>query len=205
MDKSKGELQQELEKMSNDFSMSIINLNKKNSVANSDVKNELIALKNRVHIQIADVSKIVEALLPDEPDSIFNMKEGQMYWYIDSDGFVCYSDWGLHPINGKRRSIGNIYLTEAAAEFEVEKLKLTQEIAAWQFEHDKFVPDWEDDTQAKYFIEYSYYTHTVIADFSAKYQLNQDCESFSSQKKAEQCVQSIGSERIKKYLFGVVL
>lgn len=141
--------------------------------------------------------------LPDEPESIFNMKNGQDYWFISGSGRVTPTTWSDN--NGYsigHLAIGNIYLSEQSCEFAVEKLKVIQEIAKWQFKFDRgFVVDWKDEEQLRYYPYYDHEDNRVLVMSLNSSQFISDIELFSSIDKARQCVESIGEKRIKKYLF----
>jgi len=83
------------------------------------------------------IKNTIKELPPAEPDSVFNMKIGQEYWYIDRDGRILESRWDNDVTDKQRLAIGNIYLTKESAEFAVGKLKLIQEMELERWKHER--------------------------------------------------------------------
>lgn len=82
---------------------------------------------------------------------------GDDYWFIDAEGDVDEDMWssdGLALDTG-RKSIGNIYRTEAEALAQVEKLKAKARIDKYIADNGlAFVPDWKEVVGKKWVIHY---------------------------------------------------
>jgi len=93
-----------------------------------------------------------------------------------------------------RFKIGNIFKTEEQAEVAVEKLKVEAELR-------KFSRPFGN---GKSNIEF-YYDHEFdgIMFNSMKSSQTQGAIYFESEEKAQQAIETVGVERVKKYIFGV--
>lgn len=120
----------------------------------------------------------------------------------DGDEYWCIGDW-LVPTRSiyeddytdrGRKYSGNIYKTEEQAEFAVEKLKVEAELR-------KFSRPFEPDS----------FNHYIFLDADIdcldvdylSYCQSQGTIHFESKEKAQQAIDTVGADRIKKYLFGV--
>lgn len=121
-------------------------------------------------------------------------QDGDEYWYANHDGGVLPSTYDNHYMDRDRHSIGNVFRTKEQAEFAVEKLKVEAELR-------KFSKPFELGS----------FNHYIFLDTGSDY-LDVDslsyCHSqgtihFESEEKAKQAIESVGEERIKKYIFGV--
>lgn len=104
------------------------------------------------------------------------------------------STWEGFPSEKDMLKIGNIFKTKEQAEFAVEKLKVEAELR-------KFSRPFEED-EYNSFISLYMPDKTVAVD-ACMYWQKQGVIYFESDKKAQQAIESVGQERIKKYIFGV--
>lgn len=121
-------------------------------------------------------------------------QDGDVYWLINTTGETYWVQWRNTEIDNKRLSFGNAFKTKDEAEFQVEKLKVEAELR-------KLGKHFEN---GKSNIEF-YYDHEFdgIMFNSMKYSQTQGAIYFESEEKAKQAIETVGEERIKKYLFGV--
>ena len=147
----------------------------------------------------------IEALETEFADKIKTLKaeaqredkfpqDGDRYWYIDSDGEVFSSEWESFPSEEHMLEVGNIFKTEDEAYFAVEKLKVDAELR-------KLSDSWDlENTQ------YSFSFNWEFGEFNVEYpDYNQYPNSyyFYSIDDLQQTIETVGEERIKKYIFGV--
>lgn len=85
----------------------------------------------------------------DSPTSVWNLNEGDRYFFVREDGTVTYHGWRDTIIENDIRDMGNIFLPQQEAEDEVRKRKL---IAKAKKSQRGFKPDWGDEYQWKYLI-----------------------------------------------------
>ena len=76
-------------------------------------------------------------------------QDGQEYWYVSGSGEVYMHHWSNCPIDRDYHSIGNCFPTKKSAEATVRVRKLIQKARESQY---GFLPDWEDETQDKFYL-----------------------------------------------------
>ena len=121
-------------------------------------------------------------------------QEGYEFWFITSSGDVARMFW--HDDLGQEQSlsIGNVFKTSEQAEFAVEKLKVEAELRKYSrpFEYGKF----------NHYLFLDIDGDSFRTDFTS-YCPPQGAIYFESDEKAQQAIDTVGEERIKKYIFGV--
>ena len=148
-----------------------------------NVQDEIKALKQR----IAELESQV-----DEEQAFPKYKD--FYWGVNAKGKVFCDTWGGFKFEKDMLSIGNVYQTENEAVLAVEKLKVEAELRKFSR------PFKEDDYNS--FIELYMFDKTLTVD-SNEYWQTQGVIYFESDEKAQQAIDTVGEERIKKYVFGV--
>lgn len=119
---------------------------------------------------------------------------GDTYWCINAYGGVSKETWDGYDIEKDMLVIGNGFRTEQEAELAVEKLKVEAELRKFSR------PFKEDDYNS--FIELYMFDKTLTVD-SNEYWQTQGVIYFESDEKAQQAIDTVGEERIKKYIFGM--
>lgn len=153
-----------------------------------NLQEEILKIKNEL---LDEFDKRVEALKVDEQEF---PRDGDEYWYMGVTGNILTSTWEGFPSEKDMLKIGNIFKTKEQAEFAVEKLKVEAELR-------KFSRPFEED-EYNSFISLYMPDKTVAVD-ACMYWQKQGVIYFESDKKAQQAIESVGQERIKKYIFGV--
>ena len=148
-----------------------------------NLQEELKALKDRI-AELEEQAKQEQEFPQVEDD----------YWYVDDDAEVMLSVWYGDDYDKGRLSIGNVFKTKYQAEFAVEKLKIEAELR-------KFSRPFKED-EYNSFIELYMFDKTLTVD-SNEYWQTQGVIYFESDEKAQQAIDTVGEERIKKYIFGV--
>lgn len=153
-----------------------------------NLQEEMLKIKNEM---IDEFDKRVEALKVDGQEF---PQDGDEYWYIDDEGDILNERWDGLDFEEYRLAVGNIFKTKDQARFAVEKLKVEAEQRKFSrpFENGKY----------NYYIFLSVDDDVVEVDFIWFY-CSQGTIYFESEEKAQQAIESVGEERIKKYLFGV--
>ena len=121
-------------------------------------------------------------------------QSGERYWYSNGGGMVNSCFWKSEQFDLNRYRIGNMFKTEEQAEFAVEKLKVEAELRKFS----RLFADGEENNHIKY--SPSFDELSVLTSFS--YQ-DQGVFYFESREKVQQAIDTVGEERIKKYIFGV--
>ena len=120
-------------------------------------------------------------------------QSGERYWYNNGGGMVNSCFWKSEQLDLNRYRIGNMFKTEKEAEFAIEKLKVEAELQ-------KF---------GRPFIlgEENWYLNMVrskdITIAYNHYNIHQGVVYFKSKDRVKEVIESVGEERIKKYIFGV--
>ena len=121
-------------------------------------------------------------------------QSGERYWYSNGGGMVNSCFWKSEQFDLNRYRIGNMFKTEKEAEFAVEKLKVESELR-------KFSRPFKED-EYNYFIQIHPSHNNIVTDSDDYYQ-TQGTIYFESITIANEAIDTIGEERIKKYIFGV--
>ena len=121
-------------------------------------------------------------------------QSGERYWYSNGGGMVNSCFWKSEQFDLNRYRIGNMFKTEKEAEFAVEKLKVESELRklsdSWDLEETQytFSFDWEGGEFDVEYPDYNQYPNSYY---------------FYSVDDIQQAIETVGKERIKKYIFGV--
>ena len=151
----------------------------------SDLSGELIALKS-AYIEDEPISPC-----PKPPHPKPELRAHQEYYYISSYGGSIYTKYDDTRIENRMRDIGNVFLTEEAAEYAVEYFKVLSEMREWAGNwHDKwrlYYCDGRIEPEAVYIGEYVTYGEM----------------RFATEADARNCIKAVGEDRLKKYYFCV--
>lgn len=119
---------------------------------------------------------------------------GDTYWCVTANGRVSESQWHKAEFDLQAQVMGNIFQTREEAEIAVEKLKVENELR-------KLSVSWDlENTQ------YSFSFNWEFGEFNVEYpDYNQYPNSyyFYSIDDLQQAIETVGEERIKKYIFEV--
>lgn len=121
-------------------------------------------------------------------------KMGDIYWRIDDRGSVDNCMYNNYYTDNHRQSIGNMFRTEEQAEFAVEKLKVEAELRKFSTNFVLYKENW--------FLSLA----DTRKDVRPLYEHRNDTQGviyFESREKAEEAMDTVSEERIKKYIFGV--
>ena len=121
-------------------------------------------------------------------------QDGDEYWLIEDSTGVGKFIWKGDDFDNQHLPVGNVFKTKDQAEFAVEKLKVEAELR-------KFSVPFEPMVDNFYMVLDT--SDGVIDIWSMVYSKAQGAIYFESKKTAIEAIQSVGKERIKKYIFGV--
>ena len=148
-----------------------------------NVQDEIKALKERI-------AELEEQAKEEREFPIL----GDAYWYVDDTGLLWMSVFRKGGLSNDRLEFGNVFRTRNEAKFQAEKLKVEAELR-------KFSRPFKDNDN-NYFIELYQFDKTLSID-SSEYFQTQGTIYFESTEKALQAMDTVGQDRIKKYIFGV--
>lgn len=119
---------------------------------------------------------------------------GDTYWCIDEEGIIYVNTFEGIQADRNILEIGNVFKTKEQAEFAVEKLKVEAELRelsdSWDLEKTQytFSFNWEVEEFEIEYLDYIQYTNSYY---------------FDSIDELQQATETVGEDRIKKYIFGV--
>lgn len=129
-------------------------------------------------------------------------EEDDHYYFISDCGEIICDYEEKFDGDSYHYQSGNYFKTEEAAEFELNKRLVYQELKDYALEHNEMSFDWKNGSQLKWVIFYDdqskclnydyWYTHYYIGQIY-----------FYSKETAQEAVEAIGKDRIEKYLFNI--
>lgn len=162
---------------------------------------EKMGIKNLTEAEEKEFYRLVGKMNGKGPDKKQDVKVkkpiyGQEYFFINSHGWVECDTWRDTAVDNKRWEFGNVFLIREKALFDVEKRKVEVELERYAKEHND--PTLEDS----YFILHDEYNEELDYDVWADYR-PQGAVVFTSKQLVFDAIESIGRDRIIKYIFGV--
>ena len=132
----------------------------------------------------------------------FKPKQGENYYYIYPDLSLANTHYDfVYSSDQDRVRYGNCFKTQEEAEFAAEQIKVYQELKLFAEENGDPI-NWNNYNQIKYRFSYDYSDDTFVFDSNC-WICHQGSIYFSSQELVKQAIETVGADRIKKYLFGV--
>lgn len=128
-------------------------------------------------------------------------REGELYFYINSNGEIEYRYYKNRNINDKRRicNIGNYFKTDEEAEHMVEKLKVIKELK--ELSNIKFnMSDYLKNNKI-YYIAYDFTQNRIVPLFDNISRNIPFNVYFSTKEDCEKAITKIGKERLERYYF----
>lgn len=150
---------------------------------------------------------MVEKSVKEPEPKVWKPKENEAYYYISIVGNILNTIWQNDGFDDGIYTIGNCFRTMEDAEFALEKQKIHTELKRFAQEHNETEIDWNDEGQRKYLLYYDYSCDcNHCNDIKINYYYTMKCSNtvfFTSREIAEQAIEEIGADRLKKYYFKV--
>lgn len=151
-------------------------------------------IQERIEALETEFAEKIKALKAEAQQGCEFPQYGDTYWYVGATGRIFNSEWDGFASTEGVLEIDNVYKTKQEAEFAVEKLKIEAELRNFSRP-----------------FEYNGFNHYIFLDTdngclgvdSLSYCQSQGTIHFESKEKAQQAIEAVGAERIKKYIFGV--
>ena len=160
-----------------------------------------MGIKNLTEAEEKEFYRLVGKMNGEKPDKeqavkVRKPRQSEEYFCISNDGAVIQSRWTNDSLDEGRWELGNVFFTEESAWLAREKRKVEVELERYAKEHND--PTLEDS----YFILHDEYNEELDYDMLA------DCRPqgavvFTSKQLVFDAIESIGRDRILKYIFGV--
>lgn len=129
----------------------------------------------------------------EKPKTVWDLKKGDTYYTVDIDGSVIKERWRDEDYEKSYRNSGNVFLTEEEAEFEVERRKIETEMIRLGGRR-KF-----NRGKDNYSIMYTRIEGLDYVNYHSMHE--QGVIYFDSELDAINAVKTIGTDKIKKYIF----
>ncbi len=142
-----------------------------------------------------DEDKLKEILVKPKPKSVWDLKEGDKYFFIRDSGIVDFQYWDDTGFENNNRNLGNVFLTGEEAEFEVNRRKVETILLKYgrrNFKHNEY----------NYYLVLEY-SNLSISSKCAYYAPIQGIIYFDTYELCQQAIDEAGIDNIKKYIFGV--
>lgn len=130
-------------------------------------------------------------------------REGELYFYVNSNGEIEYRYYKNRNINDKRRicNIGNYFKTDEEADHMVEKLKVIRELQ--DLSNIKFnMSDYLKNNKI-YYIAYDFTQNRIVPLFDNISRNIPFNVYFSTKEDCEKAITKIGKERLERYYFDI--
>lgn len=144
---------------------------------------------------LVDEEKLKELLVKPKPKTIWDLKIGENYYYINAIGDICKTFLLGNDFDEAKIEFGNAFLTEEEAEFELERkncedIMLKYGRRTFKYEQNNFCIKYDhrnDCIGIEYWIEIQYQGNIY----------------YDTEELAKRAFNEIGEERLKKYVFRV--
>lgn len=140
-----------------------------------------------------DEEKLKEFLTLPKPKTVWDLKNKDNYWYINDYNANGRATWDNVMIDDYRRNMGNCFLTEKEAKFEVERRKVEAILLKYGRREFKY-------RECNY---YFFYDHE---DKLIRKTIVDCCQSqgiifFETEELCQKAIKEAGEDNIKKYIF----
>lgn len=142
-----------------------------------------------------DEEKLKEFLIPPKSRTVWDLKVGNKYYFIDDAQGIIESIWVNETIDINRRNFGNCFLTRKDAEFEVMRRKV--ETTLLKYGRREFKP-----RQNNYCLVYDSINKEIEESCYVEYNI-QVFIYFDTKELLNHAINAAGEDNIKKYIFGV--
>lgn len=130
---------------------------------------------------------------------------GQTYYYVDWALMIGNKIWDNRDIDQFSYDANNCFKSFEEALFELKRQKAIKELEIFALEHnDSNILNWKDHCSKKWYIAHNHYNYPeIFPDYLFNHR-SQGAIYFSSMKIAQAAIESVGEDRIKKYLFNII-
>lgn len=146
-----------------------------------------------------DEKELEKLLVKPKPKNVLDLKYGDKCWILWADGCTEIYKWDNYALDVDRRNCGNIFLTKEEAEFELERRKCEAIMLKYGARDMMSLGDCNTE---KWCIVCNYEHKKMFIDYF-KFNNFQGVIWFASKEIAQQCIDEIGEDRLKKYIFNV--
>lgn len=161
-----------------------------------------MGIKNLTEAEEKEFYRLVGKMNGEKPDKEQGVKvrkprQSEEYFCISNDGAVIQSRWTNDSLDEGRWELGNVFFTEESAWLAREKKKVEVELQRYAEEHNGTA-----STNRCYLIRYEEDGKRLLCETWAAANV-QGAVMFTSRDVLFDAIESIGRDRIIKYIFGV--
>lgn len=146
-----------------------------------------------------EVTDEIDKCIVKGPKTVYDLKYGDKYFFLTTIGTIMTGIWHNDDSDHNMLRFGNVFLTEEDAKFASKRLKVIAELKKYAKEFSD--EEWMNKDLPKYFIGFEY----KFGGFSCYIaNLRRGSEIyFESIQKANEAIEAVGKDRVKKYYLGV--
>ena len=159
-----------------------------------------VNMENLTQEERNQLISLVEKSNKSKTKKRWRAEKDERYYFINSYSDIIQDVEKYTRVDNQRYKIDNYFKTREKAEFEKEKRLVYQELKNYALEHNEGEIDWNNAKQYKYYI-YCYKGGIYIGNKNTTMYLGQIY--FTSSEIANNAINTVGGDRIKKYLFGI--
>ena len=156
---------------------------------------KLSEIESKYGDYFVDEDKLKELLVEPKSKTVWDLKDGDEYWYINIISNINYVTWNENVWDLRVRENGNAFLTKEEAEFELERRKCE----ATMLKYGRRTFKYEDEN---YLLRFDNTNKKVWIECWSIYQ-TQGSIYFDTEDLAQKAIDEIGKERLTKYVFRV--
>lgn len=146
-----------------------------------------------------EVTDEIDKCIVKAPKTVHDLKVWDRYYCLDAIGEASQSIWYDEKKDKNRLSIGNVFLTKENAEFAIERLKVIAELKKYAKEFSD--EEWQNQSIVKHYIIFDYEDHVINIGYVCFTKVSDIY--FESEEKAQEAIEAVGEDRVKKYYLGV--
>lgn len=149
-----------------------------------------------------EVTDEIDKCIVKMQKTVYDLKNGDIYFFLTASGSCTGGTFGEDDTGDTgftRRSIGNMFLTIEDAEFARERLKVIAELKKYAKEFSE--EEWMNPSIRKHYIIFDYEDHVINIGCVCFTKVSDIY--FESEEKAQEAIEAVGEDRVKKYYLEV--
>lgn len=156
---------------------------------------KLSEIENKYKDYLVDEDKLKEILVAPKSKTVWDLEEGDVYYYLNNTGRVCVDAFALVPKDYNRRGHCNVFLTEEEAQLESDRRECESLLLKYGRRTFKYhEPNW--------FLYFNYIENQVDVSFNVSFSFP-GLIYFDSEELARKAMESLTEYRLKKYILGI--
>ena len=146
-----------------------------------------------------EVTDEIDKCIVKMPKTVYDLKDGDWCFFLTESGTIMKGIWRDDSGDHNRIRLGNVFLTKEDAEFTVERLKVIAELKKYAKEFSD--EEWLNQSIVKHYIIFDYEDHVINIGYVCFTKVSDIY--FESEEKAQEAIEAVGEDRVKKYYLEV--